>query len=61
MRPIEAGSGEQLDFVGMDTHVQAVAVVLDLVSQSEPSGASSARLVNWGSIHVGGCADLVIE
>jgi hypothetical protein len=31
MRPIQAGSGEQLDLVAIDPRVHAVAVVLDLV------------------------------
>jgi hypothetical protein len=31
MRPIQAGSGEQLDIAAIDTRVHAVAVVLDLM------------------------------
>jgi len=31
MRPIQAGSGEQLDIAAIDTRVHAVAVILNLV------------------------------
>jgi len=31
MRPIQAGSGEQLDLIAIDPRVYAVAIVLDLV------------------------------
>jgi len=36
MRPIQAGSGEQLDIVAIDPRVHAVVVVFDLV---QPIGA----------------------
>src|SRR4051794_12781111 len=50
MRPVQAGSGEQLDVAALDARMHAVAVVLDLVQPALPLGASFTKRVSCGLI-----------
>ena len=52
-RPIELGSGRQLDVAAVEPRMHSVAIEFDLVQPVRPSGASLTNSVSCGLIHAG--------